>query len=501
MIGKKEFGDYQTPIKFAKKVCEYLFYKLKLSPNTIIEPTCGKGSFLQESLIFPNATIYGIEINSKYCKISRSISHKRIHVLNKNILGLKISSLVTIKGKLLIVGNPPWVTNSHLSVLGSDNVPKKNNMKGLRGIDAITGSSNFDICECIIIQLIEEFKHTDSTIAMICKTSVARNIFKYLNQQKVFFSKCEILTIDAKVVFNVSVDACVLVVQLSSKKCNSDTCEVKSFDNPTKIERILLYKNNFVYNNISKKALRYEGRSCFEWRQGVKHDCSKVMELSLIDGKFYNGEDELVDIENDIVYPLVKSSMFKTPIIQKSSKYVIVTQSKIGQNTLRIKKRFPKTWNYLKKHDSFFVSRKSRIYKNSYPYSMFGVGDYSFETYKVGISGFYKKPLFSLLNASNEKPFMVDDTSYFIGFKKYDDAYIAMLLLNEKSVQNFLMGISFSDSKRPYTKKVLERINFGAIVKNLTFESLKETELELGLKRYCKRSMYDNFKKIMKNDL
>ena len=132
---------------------------------------------------------------------------------------------------------------------------------------------------------------------------------------------------------------------------------------------------------------------------------------------------------------------------------------------------------------------------------MFGVGDYSFETYKVGISGFYKKPLFAILNAPNEKPFMTDDTSYFIGFKKYDEAYIAMLLLNEKSVQNFLMGISFSDSKRPYTKKVLERINFGAITKNLSFETLKETESELGLKPYCKKSMYESFKKILPNEL
>ena len=502
MNGKKEFGDYQTPIEFAHDVCEYLSQTLRISPDTIIEPTCGKGSFLQGSLIFHKAKIFGIEINPCYCDIcNKNFPKDRVQIFNRNILGLKIRDIVPIKGKTLIIGNPPWVTNSGLSVLGSDNVPQKNNMKGLRGIDAITGSSNFDICEYIIIQLIEEFKHTDSTIAMICKTSVARNVFKYLNQQRVFFSRCQILTIDAKAIFDVSADACVFVIQLSSQKYDNNVCEVKSFDNPSKIERTLFYKNNFVYNNISEKAIQYDGHSCFEWRQGVKHDCSKVMELSLIDGKFYNGEDELVDIENDIVYPLVKSSMFKTPIIQKSSKYVIVTQNKIGQDTLYIKKGLPKTWNYLQKHDRFFASRKSSIYKNSQPYSMFGVGDYSFEPYKVGISGFYKKPLFAILNAPNEKPFMTDDTSYFIGFKKYDDAYIAMLLLNEKSVQNFLMGISFSDSKRPYTKKVLERINFGAITKNLTFEALKETESELGLKPHCEQSMYENFKKQIPNEL
>lgn len=53
----------------------------------------------------------------------------------------------------------------------------------------------------------------------------------------------------------------------------------------------------------------------FEWRQGVKHDCSKVMELSVDGSVLKNGQGETVDIEDDIIFPLIKSSMFKMPII------------------------------------------------------------------------------------------------------------------------------------------------------------------------------------------
>lgn len=90
---------------------------------------------------------------------------------------------------------------------------------------------------------------------------------------------------------------------------------------------------------------------------------------------------------------------------------------------------------------------------------------------------------------------MTDDTSYFICFDSYDMAYVAMLLLNSERVQNFLMSIAFLDAKRPYTKKVLERIDFNKIVSVMTIEHLKETEKELNLSEYISEYMYIDFKK------
>ena len=62
---RKEFGDYQTPLDFAEKVCEYLKNYIDINPKVVIEPTCGIGNFINASLkTFSNVEkAYGIEIN------------------------------------------------------------------------------------------------------------------------------------------------------------------------------------------------------------------------------------------------------------------------------------------------------------------------------------------------------------------------------------------------------------------------------------------------------
>ena len=155
----------------------------------------------------------------------------------------------------------------------------------------------------------------------------------------------------------------------------------------------------------------------------------------------------------------------------------------------------PKTWKYLCDRKDVFDSRRSSIYKGAPAFSMFGVGDYSYAKYKVGISGFYKRPLFALLYNENkiEHPIMVDDTSYFLSFDNYSDAYTCMLLLNSSRVQKFLLSISFQDAKRPYTKKVLQRLDFNKCVHNIAFGELVATEKELKLHKSITEEMYASF--------
>lgn len=124
---------------------------------------------------------------------------------------------------------------------------------------------------------------------------------------------------------------------------------------------------------------------------------------------------------------------------------------------------------------------------------MFGIGDYSYAPYKVGVSGFYKRPLFSVLASSDGTPIMTDDTSYFICLPSYDTAYVAMLILNSARVQRFLSAIAFMDAKRPYTKKVLERIDFYKILPSIQIAELVDTERALGLEGYVNENMLSSF--------
>lgn len=92
---------------------------------------------------------------------------------------------------------------------------------------------------------------------------------------------------------------------------------------------------------------------------------------------------------------------------------------------------------------------------------MFGIGDYSFSNYKVVISGFYKEPVFKVI--SGKKPIMVDDTCYFLPFEDKEVAVAVCNILNSSEVQTFLKSIADLDAKRPFTKKVLSRIEFSKL--------------------------------------
>ncbi len=69
-----EFGDFQTPPALAAKVCGVVARR-KERFSSIVEPTCGKGSFLAAALrTFSSATeVLGLEINDKYVAEAKQV--------------------------------------------------------------------------------------------------------------------------------------------------------------------------------------------------------------------------------------------------------------------------------------------------------------------------------------------------------------------------------------------------------------------------------------------
>ncbi|MBQ9347565.1 MAG: hypothetical protein IJT94_09550 [Oscillibacter sp.] len=501
MNGRREYGDYQTPPEFSRKVCLYLKNHRNLHPTAVVEPTCGVGSFLQSSLLFDAGEYYGIEINPEYCEICRNtIQDGRVNIINADFFSFSSRSLIHDSSRVLVIGNPPWVTNSFLSSSGAKNLPEKKNFKGLRGIDAMTGESNFDICEYMILRLIQEYSGSDTVIAMLCKTSVARNVFIELKRTHTNTAFFDLLEFDAAKVFGVSASACVLLIQLSRQKASTEVCNVYELENPDAVKERFGFSCGKFYHSLDASAVSFDGVCPLTWRQGVKHDCSAVMELTQRDGALRNGRNEAVEIEPEYIFPLVKSSLFKQPVIHSFSKYVIVTQRTVREDTAHIARDAPKTWDYLDRNRTYFTRRKSTIYRDAPPFSMFGIGPYSFARYKVGVSGFYKRPMFSVLYADDGKSVMTDDTSYFLCFDSFDTAYAAMLLLNSAPVQDFLAGIAFLDAKRPYTKKILSRIDLGKAVNSVPLSSLKETERTLCLPDYMSDSIYNALKSLFEEN-
>src|SRR5262249_45396795 len=120
----------------------------------------------------------------------------------------------TMAEPILVLGNPPWVTSADLGALGSGNLPVKDNFKGLSGLDAITGKSNFDVSEWIILRMIAALAGRDAALAMLCKAAVARRVIEQSVQQGLPVRPGAMFRIDAGRHFDVAVEAVLFVAHL-----------------------------------------------------------------------------------------------------------------------------------------------------------------------------------------------------------------------------------------------------------------------------------------------
>jgi hypothetical protein len=502
-----EYGDYQTPNVFAADVCKKLIHHYELSPDVVLEPTFGTGNILHEALLaFPDVkNAYGIEINEDYYKIvTQAIMTTPLHktdveLFNEDIFTFNfvdIKKSVSRKDSLLIVGNPPWATNSQLSAMDSSNLPLKSNFKGRSGLEAMTGGGNFDIAEYIILKLLSEFADYNCTLAMLCKTAVAKNMIRYIDKYVFSMASMDMFSFGASEVFGVNCDACLLVARLG--KPSAKTCAVYDFYSGKKLREIGWAGDMFCSDVQRLRAIdNIDGKCQLEWRQGIKHDCSKVMELSPIDRSlFRNGHGEVHSLQvGRYVYPLVKSSDIKSYRITQTRKYVIVPQRYVNEDTSPIQYDDPSVWAYLQKHEQYFATRRSSIYKNAPKFSIFGIGEYSFSKYKVGISGFYKKPIFALVEG--EVPIMMDDTCYFLSFDSMHSAVITLALLNSPKCLDFLESIAFLDSKRPYTKEILQRIDLLKLSNLVEFDYIHTFSANVCKELSIQQTDFDSYRRAL----
>ena len=153
---------------------------------------------------------------------------------------------------------------------------------------------------------------------------------------------------------------------------------------------------------------------------------------------------------------------------------MLVTQRAVGAETSVISIVAPKTWEYLKRHGEFLDRRASSIYRNRARFSVFGVGDYTFAPWKVCISGFYKKLQFATVGPYQERPVVLDDTSYFLSCLSEEEAKYIAALLNSDPAREFFSAFVFWDAKRPITIDMLRRLDLSAVARELGEEDTWE---------------------------
>jgi hypothetical protein len=469
---KVEFGDFQTPLALAREVSS-LAATQGVEADLVFEPTCGIGAFLVAAAeAFPKARLLGWDINRDYVRqaeaaLAQAGAAARAKVGQQDFFTHDWETeLSGIGGSLLALGNLPWVTNAAVSGVNGSNLPAKENFLGFRGIEARTGKSNFDISEWMLIRLVKALRGRRATIAMLCKTATARKVLRFAWQNDGRIARASLHLIDAKKHFGASVDARLLLAQTGE----AGPPEADVFDGLATERRsstLGLAGLDLVSDIKAYGRLKHlEGLCPYQWRSGVKHDCVSVMELSRAgDGTLRNKLGEETRIEPDYLYPLPKCSDLANGRIEPE-RFVLVTRRRVGEDTAAIATKAPQTWRYLNSHRQLFEARKSSIYSNHVPFALFGIGDYSFASWKAAVSGLRRAPRFAVVGPMNGKPVMFDDTCYFLPFEDACEARVVAEVLNSRECQVFLASLTFTDSKRPITVELLQRLNIRAIAED-----------------------------------
>jgi hypothetical protein len=413
--------------------------------------------------------IFGVEINPDYARTAKStISDSRVRIFEGDFFQLDWSVVLEqSKGPWLIIGNPPWITSSALSVLSSTNMPEKENRQKFSGVEAITGKSNFDISEWMLLRYMEWLKGKEFAIAVLCKVTVARKLLAFAWASGIDLVESRIYHIDAELHFDVSVDACLFIIRSGGGIFSHECALYKNLDAEHPSNIISFIDGKIIKNPSDFRRGRHllGTDSNYQWRSGIKHDCARVMELNVTEHGYLNGFDEAVDIEDDFLYPMMKSSDLTSP--RRKIRKMVVPQHFPGEDVSHIATVAPKTWEYLNKHRDLLRKRGSSIYKNKGDFAIFGVGPYSFAPWKVAISGFYKNLTFTKVGPVDGRPVVFDDTVYFVPCYSDDEAAFVSKLLSSGVTNRLLESMVHWEAKRPITADLLRQIDLAHVAAEL----------------------------------
>lgn len=456
-------GDFQTPSELASKVWSTLDWLDDV--RTVVEPTVGTGAFLEtapEQLL--ECSWRCLDVDPEYVENaqavagSRGFRDARIEQADAFDLRAEFFEDLDPDQPLLAIGNPPWVTSAGQGRFAVRNLPKKSNAQfGLAGLDAMTGKANFDIAEAVLLKLLEAVAaFRDVRIAFLIKRSVAMKLSRHLLGSA---AELSFAAIDAAVHFGVSVDAGLLVARFVSdgKLLATDVKIAPQLGAPTS-RHAGFRAGRFVEDlDAHSESAHLEAAEPVPWRQGVKHDAAKILELIPDDGILRNGLGEVVTIEQEVLCPLYKSSDVANG--REPRRLFPLFQFDLSGPVGDLHVRWPLLADYLARHEGAFEARRSRIYAGKPPFSIFGVGWYTVAPWKVAVSGLYPTRKFRVLGPSRGgRPSLVDDTCYLLPFRDEAAARTVAVHLNEDGPQKLLKSLMDLGAKRPITKALLSRI-------------------------------------------
>ncbi|MEO1173557.1 MAG: class I SAM-dependent methyltransferase [Myxococcota bacterium] len=431
MTARQLYGDVQTPDCTAERICQWMAAK-GVAPTSVIEPTCGRGAFLVAAgQAFPEATLSGLELNGAYLEEARARCPRAL-LRRGDAFEVDWGNLVRAAAPpRLVLGNPPWTTSGTQGVLGERNRPRGKNPTKLRGLEAVTGQSNFDVSEWLAERWFEALAPGDH-LALILKRSVARRLVVRWSRK----AALAIVDLDARRIFDVAVDAVLLHATPGEPKARHYTSLESAVKTEWHVE-----DGRIVQDRFALARARESVSGMGSWRSGVKHDCQRVFELTRERSGYRSVVEVDLDLEANWVRPLRKSTDLHHG--RDAKRYLLMPPEEL--------QRAPKIGAYLERHRALLESRKSRVYARRPFFAQFGIGPYTFAPHRVAVSGLHWPPRFRPFT----EPMVFDDTCYLLPCA---DAAECARRLNQPEVIAGLAAIADVRGKRPITQRILNHL-------------------------------------------
>ncbi|TIC79099.1 class I SAM-dependent methyltransferase [Nocardioides sp. GY 10127] len=464
-------GDFQTPPALAAECLALLDLPAR---SRVLEPTCGTGAFLEAAAArWPEAELLGVEVQAEHAEVAR----RHARVVLDDVLALRLDTDLPWRtaGPLAVVGNPPWVTSADLTRLGVTTAPRRRGLKPLAGLDALTGASNFDVAETLLLTVLEHLADQPLVLGVLVKTQVAREVLRHAARAGLPVVSAELFAVDARRWFGASVDACWCVLRLDPAAPRgategepvvvADVHPGPARERPSR--RLGVTAEGRVVEDLAawERVRAADGRSPLEWRSGVKHDAASALELEASPAGPTTRDGAPVHVEPGHLHPLLKGGDLHHG--RAPHRLLVLPQARLGEDTAGLRTTAPALWAHLERHAATLDGRRSRIYAGRPRFSVFGLGPYTFAPWKVAVSGLHREARFRLVGPAPgadgpARPVLLDDTAYQAAFTGPDaavDAAVAWALLVSPAAADLLAALVPAGAKRPVTARLLSRLD------------------------------------------
>lgn len=468
-------GDFQTPNELARAVVQAVMAR-GVRPASVLEPSAGSGSLLVEAAVrFGCTHATGLEIDEAHLHEARArmaaTGWRGSLVLHQtDVFHSDLQSVMRgLPDPVLVLGNPPWVTNSALGALGSSNRPARHNFQQLRGLDALTGKSNFDLAEWVALRALEALVARGcGALALLCKYRTARRLLEHVARTRAPIDRVAIFAVNALQHFGASVEACLLSLEVASSVAGCERAEWFESLESSRPARVLLFAGGRVVldEDAWRRGLHLLSDPPTRWRSGIKHDCAAVMELRGMGDKLVNGLGEEVTVEDHCRHPLLKG-MDLIRGTEHPVRWMIVPQTATGQDTAGLQTSAPAAWEYLCSHHERLDRRASSVYRGRPPFSIFGVGPYSFAPWKIAVPALHRKLVLRIVAPEQGRAVVLDDTCCFLPCRDELHARVLQGLLDSDACRSWMDSFVFWGDKRPLTCEVLGRVSPAALARSV----------------------------------